>query len=156
MKINSAIQIVIVVILGFLLFDTVITTTEIPSRYDWASSDNYSEIYKTAKTNKKPLILYFHVSWCGFCKKLNEDYLNSDDVYNYISNFQMVQINPEEGSKQNKIAEKYGVKGYPTFLVTYPFTRKVKKIHPFKKGGNIWSTRKFVDEIKLVIANPYR
>jgi len=120
--------------------------------YDWfEDADGYAEAYEIANTQKRPLIIYFHVEWCGYCKYLNDEFLDDYDVDDYISNYLRVKINPEDGIEEEEISKEYGVRGFPTFLVTYPHVKKVKRVHPFKKGGHVWSTDRFIKEIQLVV-----
>jgi len=153
MKTKNIIQISAAVILIAMLFFSNQSTTDLPEKYNWINIDNYNDAFRKTKSDKKPLIMYFHVDWCKYCKKLNETFLNNEDVYKYISNFEMVQINPEHGDKQKRLANKYGVKGYPTFLVTYPHNNKKIKIHPFRKGGIVWTIDKFIKKIKHAIGS---
>ena len=124
----------------------------VPDTYDWfEGADGYDDVFEIAKSEKRPLIVYFHVDWCGYCKYLNEEFLDDSDVDDYISNYLRVKINPEDGEEERDISKRYGVKGYPTFLITHPHLNRVKRVHPFKKGGKIWSTNKFIHEIRLII-----
>lgn len=123
--------------------------------YDWfEDADGYAEAYSIAKSEKRPLIVYFHVEWCGYCKYLNDEFLDDYDVDDYISNYLRVKINPEDGEEEKSVSKKYGVRGFPTFLVTYPHANKLKRVHPFKKGGKIWTAEQFMDEIKKFIDEP--
>ena len=131
------------------------TSMAAPDTYDWyEDADGFEDVFKIAKSEERPLIVYFHVEWCGYCKHLNEEFLDDYDVDDYISNYLRVKINPEDGDEEKVIAKRYNVKGYPTFLITYPHLDKVKRVHPFRKGGKIWSTDKFIDKIKSAINKP--
>lgn len=144
----------IVIIASFIILFTNGLVNGASGISDWYEDANgYSKVYDIAKREKRPLIVYFHVEWCGYCQHLNKEFLGDNDVDEFISNYLRVRINPEDGKMERKISEKYGVKGYPAFLITYPSGNKVKKVHPFKKGGKIWSTGKFIDEIKIAIEN---
>lgn len=121
---------------------------------DWyEAADGYSEVYDIAKKEKRPLIVYFHVEWCGYCQRMNSEFLGDYDVDKLISNYLRVKINPEDGKKERMIANKYGAKGYPTFLITFPSGNNMKRVHPFKKGGKVWSTERFRNEIRRAIDN---
>ncbi len=121
--------------------------------YDWFDdADGYAEVYEIAKTQKRPLIVYFHVDWCGYCKYMNDEFLDDYDVDDFLSDYLRVKINPEEGDPEEAISKTYGVRGFPTFLVTFPHAKKVKRIHPFKKGGKVLPTDRFIDEIRSALA----
>lgn len=123
--------------------------------YDWfEDADGFAEAYGIAKNEKRPLIVYFHVDWCGYCKYLNDEFLDDYDVDDYVSNYLRVKVNPEDGDEEAGVSKKYGVRGFPTFLVTYPHANLTIRVHPFKKGGKVWTTEQFIDEIRKVIENP--
>lgn len=67
-----------------------------------------------------PVLVYFRTEWCGYCKQLDQKVLAKDKVSEYLAPFAKVQINPEDGPEHRALAEKYGVRGYPTLLVIMP------------------------------------
>ena len=117
--------------------------------YDWfEDADGYEEVLALAEEEKKPLIVYFHVEWCGYCKHLNEEFLDDYIVDAFLESYLRVKINPDNGEEETAITQKHRVNGYPTFLVTHPSTKKVRRVHPFREGGEIWSIDRFMDEIE--------
>lgn len=117
----------------------------------WQSkASGYEEIYQGAKQEAKPFLLLFHVDWCGYCKKLQAELLDNSKVRQFISSYYRVKINPENGEKENLIAMKYGVSGYPNFRVVFPDGGSVR-VHPFK-NGRIYTPDEFIAELKAVLA----
>jgi len=117
--------------------------------YDWShgASGYDNEIYE-AKSEDKPLILYFHTEWCKWSKKMNDNYLASYDVNDFLSDIPKVEINPEKGDDEKTLAKKYNVTGYPSFLVFVPsINNKTARLYPFKKGSD-WATDEFIDAIR--------
>lgn len=128
------------------------TDTSLPEIYEWGGVSDYSAAHAIAKESQQPLIVYFHVDWCGFCKKLNEIYLENDQVYDFLSDYRMIQIDPEEGEEHRRIADLYGVKGYPSFFVSHPHNGSRFKIQPFKKEG-AWTVEEFLSMLERAVGN---
>ena len=100
---------------------------------------------KQAADEKKSILLDFTGSdWCGWCIKLNKEVFDHDEFKNGVKDkFILVELDfPKDKSKltdaviaQNEaLQEKYGVKGFPTILLTdeqgKPFA-----ITGYKAGG---------------------
>ena len=107
-----------------------------------------AEGFKTAlgiqKATKKPIALFFHTDWCVNCKKLRENILSSSEFDRYLKNVIPVKINPEAGSKERQIADKYAVRGYPTFLMIGPDSYSVSRL---RTSQNL-TPQQFVDQCK--------
>ena len=70
-----------------------------------------------------PELMFFHVDWCGFCKKAKPEWekLYQESSNGLLSvggkNVKLVSINCEEGESNKKKAKEYGVQGYPTIIL---------------------------------------
>ena len=122
----------------------------------WAhGASGYDYEIERAKSEEKPLILYFNTEWCGYCKKMKKNYLNSSDVVQFLSDIPKVDINPDKGNKERSLSKIYGVTGFPTFLVFVPsFNNNFEVVHPFKRGGN-WTTKEFINAIRAKLTREY-
>ncbi len=58
-----------------------------------------------------PKIVMYGTDWCGYCKKLREEFEANDVDY--------IEIDVEKSGEQQKISETMGVYGYPTTWVGY-------------------------------------
>ena len=115
----------------------------------------YERASKEAKEQELPVILYFNTDWCKWCQKLNNEYLASYEIEDFLSGIPKVEVNPEKGSAEKALSKKYGVNGFPTFLVSMPaFGNKAEKITPFLKRGNM-TTDEFLQAIKEKITRQY-
>ena len=76
----------------------------------------------------KPVAVFFYTDWCQNCKALRENILSSQEFKEYSSRLIPVKINPESGADERKIADKYGVFGYPTFLILAPESHKASYV----------------------------
>jgi hypothetical protein len=84
-----------------------------------------------------PLVIYFYVDWCPYCRTLDRDYFSAPPVQNYLRRVIKVRINPEHGAAEREIANRYGLSGYPMFLVKRNSASTPVVIHPFRRGGNL-------------------
>lgn len=119
--------------------------------YDWfEGASGYEEVLAIAKAGDRPFLLLFAVDWCGYCTRLKKDYLNVSPVEDVVGEHLRVEINPEEGDAERKLANAYGVKGYPTFVVLYP-GQEVYRVGPFLKSGAV-TNDEFAEQIKTALA----
>ena len=118
-------------------------------------SPGYEAAYQEAIDEEVPLILYFSTDWCGWCNRLNTMYLESSDVQAALNEILKVDINPDKGSAERKLQMKYGVRGFPSFLVTVPaLNMRPGKVHPFRSNGAL-TTADFVRAINITIERQY-
>jgi thiol:disulfide interchange protein len=64
-----------------------------------------------------PMVVYFYTDWCGYCRQFERELLGTAPVKKYFEEVLAVRINPEKGDRERKIADYYGVSGYPAFFV---------------------------------------
>ncbi|MEJ2053214.1 MAG: thioredoxin domain-containing protein, partial [Calditrichaceae bacterium] len=106
------------VILCLLLITGALTAGDLPN---WKSgATGYYTAQKTALTSEKPFIVYFKTDWCGYCKKMDANYLSTFQFSNFLYNIPKVVINPEKGQQEKALARQYGVTGYPSFFILVP------------------------------------
>lgn len=81
---------------------------------------------RAAKEDKAVLIDFTGSDWCGYCIKLRRDVFDKDDFNVYakdkfilleIDQPRKIKMDPEKLAANRKLAETYGVDGYPTVLV---------------------------------------
>jgi thiol:disulfide interchange protein len=70
-----------------------------------------------AKKTKRPILVYFSTTWCGPCKEMKRTTFKDAKVVAESRKWTMVQIDAE---KQEKVAAKYKVDGYPTTIILKP------------------------------------
>ena len=100
----------------------------------YSGARGYASALENQQRTGKPIALFFHTDWCASCKNLRETVLSTRKFEGFAQNLIPVKINPETGVEERKIADKYGVRGYPTFLIV---TDKFKTITPIRTRLNM-------------------
>jgi len=91
-----------------------------------------------AEEDEKPLILYFHTDTISWCEKMNNDYFAVFEIEEFIGGILKAEMDPGQGGPEKELADRYGVKEYPTLLVYIPaFKGKPERIHPFQKDRSM-------------------
>ncbi len=117
----------------------------------------HRSVFTHAQQTGEPVIVYFNADWCGYCKKLNSDYLETPAVSSFLAPFTKVEIKPDLGDEEKKLQDQYAVAGYPSFLLVIPQQgSKVKsfRIHPFGGAGNM-TPADFIGQMQNIIATHY-
>jgi thiol-disulfide isomerase/thioredoxin len=124
---------------------------------DWEhGASGHSNALSWAEDEGLPLIVYFHTDWCGWCKKMDAEYLSTAQMKGFLDGIPKVEINPDKGPAEKALAEKkYGVTGYPYFVVYLPgYESKPYRLHPFRRNGHL-SVDQFIQSIEERIAYEY-
>ena len=113
----------------------------------------YARALELQRELKVPLIVDFYADWCPYCGRLDSEYLPSAPVQQYLRGVVKVRINPEHGPAEDEIAQRYGVKGYPTFLVMRNVSSPPRNIQPFRKGGANLTPAEWVTACERVVSS---
>lgn len=94
-----------------------------PTSVRWMSLEQAA---KEASASGKHLFVSVYTDWCGYCRKLNTVTFRANPVISELErNFKSVKLNAESDAKvvwkgktltSSKLAEEWGVEGYPTLL----------------------------------------
>ena len=76
---------------------------------------------------RKPVVLYFLASWCGYCSKLQAGTLSKPEVGSEMSRFWNVRCDPDDPAGRT-LALKYGVNGFPTLVFVDAAGNKKKEL----------------------------
>jgi len=84
--------------------------------YDGASG--YEAAIAEHRSSGKPVMLYFHADWCGYCTLLDRDVLSTSTFQRrYGSTLLKVRVNPEKSSAERSLASDNHVGGYPWIVI---------------------------------------
>src|SRR5262245_61812509 len=76
------------------------------------------DAWRTAKKEKRPLLIYFTASDCHWCNEMRTKTLGDADVAKEISkSFVAVSV---KGESDEELAETFDVKVYPTVVIVSP------------------------------------
>lgn len=123
---------------------------------DWIT--DFEAAKAKAKAEDKPILVDFTGSdWCGWCIKLDKEVFTKASFTEYASeNLVLLEIDfPSKKVKQsaelkaqNKaMAEKYGIKGFPTILLLDAEGKVIERTG-YKRGG----PEKYVEHLKSLLA----
>lgn len=78
--------------------------------------------FQQAEAEEKPLFVDFYATWCLPCLEMEKRTFSNREVQNFLtSRFVPVKIDCTEETPQcKKMVERYGIVGWPTFLVLNP------------------------------------
>ena len=126
-----------------------------PLASSWLNdASGYSEAFRQHVSLGKPLVVYFYVDWCPYCRGLEKEILSNSQVEAYLSGLLRVKINPEHGPNEKALAKQFGVHGYPNFLIISAPGTKPQKIHGWTKSGDQWvraEPGEFIEECRAAI-----
>lgn len=64
-----------------------------------------------------PLFLYIYTDWCPYCRQFERELLTDAEVDGYLDAVLAVRLNPESGGRESQLAQRFGVRGYPTLVM---------------------------------------
>ncbi|MES2650770.1 MAG: thioredoxin family protein [Bacteroidota bacterium] len=80
------------------------------------SAKSWNEVLQKAKILKKPIFVDIYTTWCGPCKKMDQEVFANKDVGSFYNlNFLNVKIDAEKGWGKQFIKENQ-VNSYPTYI----------------------------------------
>lgn len=98
----------------------------------WVSMDDAVSV---AKTNKKPLLLFFKAKWCKYCQKMRLTTLTDASVIKVLSNdFNSVLVDVDD---HRKIAEQFHVRILPSVLILDDKGEELVLIRGYKSPTNL-------------------
>jgi len=107
-----------------------------------------------AQEEEKPLILYFYIDPSTWNDRMNDEYLATYEIDEFLQDIPKVHINPDEGDAESALATQYNADQYPAFLVFIPsFNSKPQRIHPFSDQD--MTKEEFLGKIRESIVYEY-
>jgi thiol-disulfide isomerase/thioredoxin len=75
--------------------------------------NGFAQAAQEAIKDNKPMMVFFYVKWCRFCKEFDSDTLSDGDIKKLAKQFICVKVDCEANGD---LALRYKVKGYPTVI----------------------------------------
>jgi protein disulfide-isomerase len=109
---------------------------------------NYDAAIKQAAAEKKPLLLDFTGSdWCGWCIRLDKEVFSQPEFVKYADQNLVLlkldfprqkELSASEKAQNEKLAEKYGIQGFPTIVVLDAQGKQLGQMGYEKGGAASW------------------
>lgn len=106
-------------------------------------TDSYTAAAAESKKSGKPIFAFFTGSdWCGWCKKLRSEVLDTPEFAAWAKNVVLLEVDfphakklDDATKKQNDdLAKKYEIQGYPTIVFLNADGKKLGTMG-YKEGG---------------------
>ncbi|MCF7858534.1 MAG: thioredoxin family protein [Candidatus Cloacimonetes bacterium] len=133
-----------------------VSETKVEEGITWYT--NLEEALEVAQEKDVPVFIHFTGSdWCGWCWKLEEEVYSKQVFQDYIAqNLVMVKIDfprkiqlPKEVQAYNRnLANKYGIRGFPTVQLLNPDGSAIAQTG-YQYGG----AEVYIDHLKELLTN---
>jgi thiol:disulfide interchange protein len=109
----------------------------------------------TAKKDRKPVLVQFFATWCGYCRKMDATTFKNAAVIADLQKAVAVRVDGEEaeardGYRGAELADKYGVRMFPTHVLIDGDGRVVAKAPGFMEP------QAFLSWFKMSVAKAYQ
>jgi thiol:disulfide interchange protein len=102
----------------------------------------------------KPMLVYFHASWCPACQALNHYVLSTRKFRELAEDYPLALIAPDDGDAERGLEREFKVHAFPSFfVVTRDGERKLLPYHPEENP----TPKEFVQSLRdaLRISDPH-
>lgn len=90
------------------------------------TESGFEEALAQARDQNRLLLVDVYTDWCGWCKKLDREVFGDARVAEAARELVAVRVNAEKGGE--KVADRFGVQGYPTVLFVDGSGKVVKRV----------------------------
>lgn len=128
------------------------------SKINWMT--NYEDAVNRAKSEQKPLLLFFTGSdWCGYCHQLDNEVFSSTEFSDNVGDkFVFVlldfprksQQDPKTAAQNRELQKKFSIKGYPTVILLDDQLQQIGSTGYRPGGGKSYADhlQRMVDDFK--------
>lgn len=144
------------VLLALLLLFSSVCPASPASWSDW-QHDLWGQATAQAngKRHNRPVLLYFHVDWCGWCRRLDSQYLRSPHMASTLAMFEKAELNPEKNDANRRLFDKFGGTGYPSLYLFLPGSDTAPvKVTPFRQNRQ-FTVQEFAEHLRAAAARQY-
>lgn len=105
--------------------------------------DDLAQGLQEARKTGKCVVVDFSASWCGWCKKMDQDTFPDPGVQELLGRCLRVRV---DADKNTELVRQYGVKGLPTLLILDSDGKLIRRVDGFR-GAEM-----FAQELKKGLA----
>ena len=95
---------------------------------------------RVARAQRKPIIVDFWATWCGWCKRLDQSTYVDPLVTKLAEGFVAVKVNAEGAPNEAEFAQRYDVSTLPTIAFLSPTGRLVSRVNGYQGPGQFPQT----------------
>src|SRR5690242_5176148 len=77
----------------------------------------YQTALREQQQSGKPLAIFFYADGCAPCERLDREVLSTDDFQDGLKDAIKVRLNPGRDAALQPVADQFGVRSFPTFVV---------------------------------------
>lgn len=86
----------------------------------YQDAERFSASVQESNTTGAAHLVYFYTDWCPYCKRLDNDIIYTAKTRENLQDVVRIRINPDADAASRKIAQQFGINGFPIVLVKYP------------------------------------
>ncbi len=99
----------------------------------WYSGNSGVSAALARRSNENlPAFIWITAEWCGWCKKFDREYADSDEMNDFIETVVAIKAEPEDNEAAEALASQLGTNGYPAFFVVPAGTNKAIEVSPWQ------------------------
>jgi len=96
-------------------------------------ADDYSDAMKRARTEGKPMVLYFYSKYCYYCDEMEKRVLSDGEIRTLLkSGVVTLRIDVD---KRDDLAAPYNVWSYPTTWLLEPTGKRIARVPGYVSKG---------------------
>ena len=137
-------------VIVFVVFICVSTSASAKVPDGWLNgATNFEKAMQLHRELNVPLVVYFYVDWCPYCKSLENEYFPATPMRDYLRSVVKIRINPELTRADYELGARFGIGGYPSFFVIGPGSFPVE-LSPFRRDGRSLTPSEFAQRCRDV------
>lgn len=114
----------------------------------WLS--NWDKAVEVSKGQNKNMLVEFSTEWCPYCKYVEENVFNKDDVAKRLSEYVLLAINGDKKDVQ-ALMDKLEVQGFPTFIIFGPSGKELVRFNDVGSNADFIAILDRLDPKKMKV-----
>jgi tetratricopeptide (TPR) repeat protein len=106
------------------------------SSYWYEDADGYRQAVSEQERSRAPMLVYFHVAWCPYCRKMDSEVLPAPAVTRFLAEVIKVRVNPETSEANRALEKELGSKRYPSVYVIPAPGSRPERVSGFSRQGD--------------------